>query len=94
MTGIGPSNCTFTYTQDVLVTATKIAARCRCRYGNTLVIFKGGCYWLLFSTTKSSFEFWLHHDIISSILNGQCSPIGHIQRPFLHLYPLIYTNMD
>ena len=49
------SNLTFTFNQDVLVTATETATRC-C-YGNALVIFNGGCYWLLFSTTKSLVDF-------------------------------------
>ena len=51
---IRTSNFTFTYTQDVLVSATETATRC-C-YHNALVIFKGLCYYLLFSTTKSLFD--------------------------------------
>ena len=49
------STFTLTYTQDVLVTATETATCC-C-YDNTLVISKGGCYFFLFSTTKSLFDF-------------------------------------
>ena len=42
MMGIRPSNCTFTYTQVVMVTATEISTRC-C-YVNALVLFNEGSY--------------------------------------------------
>ena len=58
MIEIRPSNSTFTYTQEVLVTAKETSTRCR--YVNALIIFNGGWYWLLYSTTKSLFEFWIH----------------------------------
>ena len=52
---IRPSNFTFTYLQDILVIATETTPHC-CD-GNALVIFKRRCTYLLFSTTKSLFDF-------------------------------------
>ena len=91
---IHPSNSTSTYDTGTIFIATETAARCR--YVHVLVTFNGGCYQLLYSTTKSSFEFWLHQayhavsqiDSVGSISRSQC--------PFLHsvlLYIQIGTRI-
>ena len=81
---VRPSNFTSTYTQDVMmIITTKTAARCR--YGNVLVIFKGGCYQLLYSITKSSFDFWLQQAYHAVSQIDSAYSISHIQCPILHL---------
>ena len=97
MTGIRPSNSTFTNTQDVMDTSTETAARGR--YVNILVIFSRGCDLLLFSTTKSSFEFWLHQAyqavsemvmlVLSAVLN-----VGFFTCIILYIYIYIYIYRD
>ena len=68
--------------------ATKINALC-C-YGNVLVISKGGFYWLFFFNNQNFVPVFSPSVISCSILNRQFGPIGRIQRPFLHSYPLMY----
>ena len=91
--GIRSFNFTSTYTQDVMDTSTETAAHCS--YGNALVIviFKGGCHWLLFSTTKSSFKFWLYQAYHAVSQIGSGGSIRYIHCPFLHLV-LLYIQTE
>ena len=88
---IRSSDFTCTYTQDVMLIATETAACCL--YVNALVIFNGGCYWLLFLTTKSLFEFWLHqaYHAVSEMTTLVLLAVSNVR--FFTLI-LLYINRD
>ena len=93
MTETRPSDSTFTNTQDVIDTSTETAARGR--YVNVLVIFNGGCDLLLFSTTKSSFEFWLHqtYQAVSEMVTLVLSAVSNVHF-FARILLYIYISLD
>ena len=55
-----------------------------CRYGHALTIFKGWYNCLLYSITKSSYNFWLHQTYQAVSQIDSVGFISRIQCPFLH----------